>query len=587
MKDIKKLANSHMVVILLFIVSLFSFYLLNHWTNISTDDFAYKFNISYSHTGTYCRIKNPTDIAESMATHYMLINGRILANGFAQLFLISENKAWFNLANTIVFGLFQIIIILVSGAKLKDVSIMFYLLVIILLWFLIPGPNHTFLWLDGSFNYLWVAVLVLAFIYLHKRIVSNHKKVSWYWYPLLFFSGFIAGAGHEVLSVGLTGAYCLYYLFNRRKITGVVIAMVSGLCIGTAFVVFAPGNMVRMESEGLREATFLLMIAQRLWAFLLSARSMIALITLILVLVFLRLRYKESFLVVLERNKILLGSIIISLFFIIFSGAFQERVFFGVALFSIIVLLSIVRMHEKYFNYKPVKIVISLLTIILIIEFISVAGVLRENKTNFDYDEATWLSSEDNIFEFREKKINRFVSLGLGEHDRYFWQNIVMSKYYGKEYMIFLPAELYHGLYRSKEIINDQNLIMNCCSETDSIDYAFYQSAGSSFFVMQMEDSFAYEFGQGAFVRFIPFNPIRLVDLDIRQKITKLFYSRDPKPINEEKVLCFSLRTNHGNYLYFKAPEIIPIQSIKTVQIYKNQDQQDFDLQLDMCGWHE
>ncbi len=567
-------------IILLFLVSLFAFFMLNLYTNISTDDFGFKFIKSLDVERTYCRVKTVNEVIESQATHYYNMNGRVLANGLAQLFLISDNKVWFDLANTLMFGLLQILIVLVAGFRYKEISILQYLFVIISLWFLIPGPNQTFLWLDGSFNYLWVAVLVLAFIYIHERIVSLDKKVSWHWHPLLFISGFIAGAGHEVISLGVAGAYCLYYLFNRRKITGPVIAMISGFCMGTAFVVFAPGNMVRMESEGVRESTLVLMIAQRLWAFLLSAKSMIALIILSIVLVYFRVSQKNTLSRVLKGNTILLISMPISLLFIFFAGAFEERVFFGVALFSIIVLLSIVRQHKDILYLKPAKILVGLLVMAMTIEFFSVSKVLRENKTNFDNDEIIWLSSEDNVFEFRQKRTNRFVSLGLGEHDRYFWQNIVMSKYYGREYMIFLPKELYSGMYLSRNIIDNQNIVMRCCSVTDTFDYTFYRFTDSRFLVMPIGDYLTDKIGKGAYIRFTPFAPIEVKKLDLRQKVTKLIYGKNPEPISEEKIFCFGIKTKQGSYLYFKAPEHIPLQTINSAQLFVNEDESDYELQL-------
>lgn len=571
------------VIILLFAGSLLSFYLLNHYTDLAIDDFGFKFIKSFDLERTYSRVTNLSELIESQTTHYLGMNGRVLANGLAQLFLMSENKTWFNIANTIMFGLLQVLILLLSGFRLKELTVVHYLFMVTSVWFLIPGPNQTFLWLDGSFNYLWVAVLVLAFIYLFSRIVSSGGKLSWYCYPLLFLAGFLAGAGHEVISVGVAGAYCLYLLLNKQKITGSVIAMVSGFCLGTAFVILAPGNMTRMESEGVREATFLLMLAQRIWAFLLSARSMIALIVLIGILIFINLRRKAWLSDILKENAILLYAIPISLLFIIFAGSFQERVFFGVALFSIIVILSILRMHSRFFDHKAAWILISFLAIAMVVEYTNVAKVLKENKKVFDNDEKTWLASNENIFVFREKKTNRFVSLGLGEFDRFFWQNIVMSKYYGKEYMIFLPHDLYYRMYLTDSIASEGNQVLSCYCQADSTGYVFYRLPGSGFLVMPIDDNLTDEFKKGAFARFVTVEPVQVQDLDIRQKVTRIIYGKEPAGITEEVVLCFSIRTDHGSYLYLRAPGSLPIESIKAVRIHKSEGSEDPDLSLEMC----
>lgn len=583
MYRIKKALWNRLLITLLFVCSLFSFYLLNHYTDLAIDDFGFKFIKSFILERTYSRVTNLSELIESQTTHYLGMNGRVLANGLAQLFLITENKTWFNIANTIMFGLLQVLILLLSGFRLKELTVVHYLFMVSSVWFLIPGPNQTFLWLDGSFNYLWVAVLVLAFTYLFSRIVSSGGKLSWYCYPLLFLAGFLAGAGHEVISVGVAGAYCLYLLLNKQKITGSVIAMVSGFCLGTAFVILAPGNMTRIESEGVREATFLLMLAQRIWAFLLSARSMIALIVMIGILFFISLRQKVQFSGIIKENAILLYSIPISLLFIIFAGSFQERVFFGVALFSIIVFLSILKMHSKFFDHTTVWILTGFLVIAMAVEYTNAAKVLKENKEVFDNDEETWLASNENVFIFREKKTNRFVSLGLGEYDRYFWQNMVMSKYYGKEYMIFLPSDLYYGMYLSDSIIEQQNRVLTCYCSVESINYALYKLPGSNFLVMPIEDTITDEFVEGAYARFIPVEPLQVKELDVRQKVTKILYGREPAKITEEVVHCYSIRTEHGSYLYLKTPKIIPSGSISAILIYKSKGSEDYDINLDLC----
>jgi hypothetical protein len=583
MDRIKKTLFNRLVIILLFVGSLLSFYLLNHYTDLAIDDFGFKFIKSFDLERTYCRVTNLSELIESQTTHYLGMNGRVLANGLAQLFLITENKTWFNIANTIMFGLLQVLILLLSGFRLKELTVMHYLVMITSLWFLVPGPNQTFLWLDGSFNYLWVAVLVLAFIYLFSRMGSYEGKLSWHYYPVLFLAGFLAGAGHEVISIGVAGACCLYLILNKQKITGSAIALVSGFCLGTAFVILAPGNMARMESEGVREATFLLMLAQRIWAFFLSARSMIALILLIGILIFIYLRNKVTLSGILKGNAILLYAIPISLLFIIFAGSFQERVFFGVALFSIIVILSILKMHSQFLDHKIVWILTGFLATAMVVEYTNVAKVLRENKEVFDNDEKMWMASDDNVFIFRDKKTNRFVSLGLGEYDRFFWQNMVMSKYYGKEYMIFLPHDLYYGMYLTDSIVRDGNQVLSCFCNSDSTDYAFYRQPGSGFIVMPVDEAMTDEFGKGAFARFVPVEPVKVQNLDIRQKITRIIYSTEPAGITEEVVLCFSIRTDHGSYLYLRAPVNLPLKSIKAIQIHRSEDSEDPYLNLESC----
>ena len=79
---------------LVFILSLLSFYLLNHYTDLAIDDFPFK-NINTDNPDKVGqRVSSLLDLFESQYMHYFLSNGRVLANGLAQVFLMTENKTW-------------------------------------------------------------------------------------------------------------------------------------------------------------------------------------------------------------------------------------------------------------------------------------------------------------------------------------------------------------------------------------------------------------------------------------------------------------------------------------------------------------
>lgn len=562
--------RKQLILPLLFVISLMGFFVLNFFTGIAIDDYAYKYIISNNPIEAGHRIHTFSDLIKSQYNHYFITNGRLLANGLAQVFLITENKQWFNIANTLMFGMLQVLIFLIIGIKRKEITITIYLLSLILLWFLLPGANHTLLWLDGSLNYLWAVVLVLTFLLLHEKIVLNKISVSVYWYPIFFLIGFLAAETHEVISIGVSGALFLFYLFNWEKFRQGIATLVIGFLLGTTFIVLAPGNIVRINAGSEGEATILLTIAKRMWGFVLSTPSMISVIILLIVMVILFMYNRESLKELVQKNIILLLSIFISLGFILIVGAYQPRAFFGVSVFSIVILLSFIWRHKSFFDKTWALILIYLVTIGMIVEFSLVTQTLKENKTIFDKDEITWVNSPNKVFAFREKKLNRFVSNGLGGYDQYFWSNIVMSWYYGKEYMIFLPSDLYKNLFLSNKLIDKKNILKRKSFDIDSSPSNLYRSPISDFLVLPLNIKLSTLIERGAFVCYEPTDSISIVNLDIRQKAIKYIYGRTPPLIVNEKKPCYVLETEHGNYLYFKTPSTIPLNKLKNIKLYCN-----------------
>ncbi|MDD2798986.1 MAG: DUF6056 family protein [Bacteroidales bacterium] len=551
------------LLFLLFILSLVGFFLLNRYTNIAIDDFAYKNIFTPDAAEGGHRVQNMSDLFLSMYNHYFITNGRLLVNGLAQLFLMSDNKLWFDIANTIVFGLFQILIFALIGIKRKEITITSYLALLTMCWFLLPGPNHTLLWLDGSLNYLWASVLVMSFLYVHQQIAPRENQMKGIWMPILFLLGFLAGGTHEVISLGVSGALFFYYIFNLKSFKGALIPLIIGFFLGTLFVVLAPGNMVRVHSGGPGEATAALSVAQRLWGFTTSAPSMIPVVLLLIVLLFQFWKKRMTFKSTMANNTILLLSIGLSLSFILVVGAYQERVFFGVSLFSIIILLSLIHKADFPFVKNGIPFAIVIFTGMMLFNYLSVSSDLKANKTVFDQDEMTWRSSKDNVFELRNKKMNRFVSTGLGGMDSNFWSNKVMSWYYGKEYMVFIPSEIYQNTYKTNKIEDKNNQI----AFSDSTKRTFYLSPKSRFIVLPITEKDSLDLSVSHIVTYQSIEPIPCRNLDIRQRVVKRLYGTVPPATNSEKSTVYCLETSHGKYLYFKAPLIIPMDKLKSIRI--------------------
>lgn len=555
------------VLLSLFLASLVCFYLLNHFTDLAIDDFAYKSLITNDPERIGQRVNNFSDLVHSQYNHYLGTNGRIFVSGLTQLFLIPEEKVWFNIANVLMFAFLQLIILQMAGVALKDLSVAGYILFLTGLWFLLPGPNHSLLWISGSFNYLWAVVIVLSFLYIIQKPGSAEKRSPFYLYPLFFIGGFLSGATHEVISLGVSGALFFYYLFNFKSFRGRIVPLVIGFFLGTLFIAIAPANLSRFNSGGPGEATGALMILQKLWAFLLSVPSMILPLSLMLVLGWLYKRDRILFREIRQRHGILLLSTMFSLVFILFVGSLQPRVFFGVSVFSLIILVSVIYKYSSKYSRRGSLLFAGILGTAMLIEFIFVTITLKQNKLEFDQDELSWRTSPDNVFEMREKKLNRFVSTGLGGSDRYFWSNIVMSWYYGKEYMIFLPKDLYQNLFLAPKMIHVNNRLDAKIAMPDSIQSNLYLSPDSNFLAVPVSGEIDKNMKPDGFVEFDAENPIVARELDIRQKVVKYVYGKVPAPVIKERVAYHLLSTKRGTFLYFETPPTIPLDKLKTVHV--------------------
>lgn len=111
-----------------------------------------------------------------------------------------------------------------------------------------------FIWLDGSCNYLWPMVFLLAWLlpYIRHYMTDGEARYGGWLSPLLFLLGLLAGNGNEntLCWIGLFGLFYLYHIYRKGEMQLWMLAGFAGLSIGYGFLMLAPGNLVRMEESG-------------------------------------------------------------------------------------------------------------------------------------------------------------------------------------------------------------------------------------------------------------------------------------------------------------------------------------------------
>lgn len=227
----------------IFSTILFAVFILNFHTPLIADDFAYAF--SY-YDGS--RVNSFADIIKSMQAHYFKWGGRIVVHAIAQFFLMFD-KIVFNIANTIVYGLFVAIIYAnaIPDFKLSSSSLIGINLV---LFMLLPAFGQDILWLVGSCNYLWGPTLVLANLYIFRRRYYLGKEVikTKFDILLLFLLGLISAWTNENMAVALVcGVTVLCYMTYKRdgKIYRWQLTGLMGCLLGAGALILSPGNFAR------------------------------------------------------------------------------------------------------------------------------------------------------------------------------------------------------------------------------------------------------------------------------------------------------------------------------------------------------
>ncbi len=556
------------ILIFLSIVTLVGFYFLNVYTNIAIDDFVYKHIVTNVANDEGIRVKTVYDIIQSQYNHYFITNGRLLVNGLAQLFLMSDNKLYFNFFNTLVFGVFLFLLLKQFYVTTNKIRLHHYLILIISVWFLVPGANHTLLWLTGSINYLWATVLVLFFLDLYKKIHAEkrfHKKV---YLPFIFVFAFLSGFTHEVLSLGISAALFFNFIKNYKHYSIYSIVLLAGFFIGTFLLIIAPGNMIRLEGN-VENVSVLAMIVKKIGRLVISLPNLLAFVLMMFVLIWIKIKDKIGFQLIYEKNALLLHSVFISILFIVLSGAIDPRVFFGIAVFSLMVLFSITGYYSEIFSSVKMKVAYGVLIAAMLFEYSHVVQDVRYNKMIFDADEITWRSNKDNVFPLHEKKLNRFVCTGLGGSDRYFWSNKVMSWYYHKDYMIFIPTSLYENAYQTNSFISQSTL-----SKNDSLAHAkdslkIYYTNKTPYLIHKTTQKNTSSITSGSHVLYEFKNKIENASsTGLIAKIKNKIIPNKENATQSEVKPCFVLPTKFGTYLVSEFSTNLPINQLNKATFF-------------------
>lgn len=226
-------------------------------TPLLVDDYAYAFSFQSS-TGEKQRIETVSDIFSSMNGHRLTMNGRIVAHFFVQLFVLLPSSV-FKLLNTAVFVLEIVLLTELSAVytnaekrqKRKPIILLFSFAAV---WIFQPVFGQVNLWLDGSINYLWAAVLSLGLMGVYFKIYREEnfhmnlpEKICFVIYSFIVGAWCENAAGALLL---LEIALILLMKFQqKRKIPLITILSFELTLAGFLLMVTAPAELKNKTGE--------------------------------------------------------------------------------------------------------------------------------------------------------------------------------------------------------------------------------------------------------------------------------------------------------------------------------------------------
>lgn len=322
------------VVVLVFI----GFYLLNRFSVLIGDDYWYCFQ-EVDSEGNILFVNSFSDAVKSQLHAYMTHSGRVIVHTLTSYFCGVLGIEVFTILNSFVFLLLFIGILYLSR-KYIGYQIWDKYLIIFMLFVLMPYPGQIFLGsIAMSINYLWTSCVVIYYIIFYEKIKRHKTDYNIFQNSIVFVVAILIGSLQESFSIGLSGALFLYYCFHYREFKGTIICWVIGFWIGTAIVVLAPGNFVRLgEGNAASNISIWMTSLSNFARLFVDAKLLIVYLSLYLILF---IKDKSCFCEFYKENFIYIWSIILNACVVLISYS-GERQLTCIELFSLILILKLV-----------------------------------------------------------------------------------------------------------------------------------------------------------------------------------------------------------------------------------------------------
>jgi hypothetical protein len=190
---------------------------INKFAGLTGDDFLYHF----IYTGEWpaktgaTEYHNLFDWMKAIHTHMTQWNARFTSIVF-EIAAMQFPKWIINIVNTIVFLVVGFEINILASGKKAIFRPLQQFAIYLLMWFFLAGFGSTVLWVSGTSNYLWPAVLILGFFIPYRfdyHVKRHHNIMAW----LILILGVLVGMSNEVGSSTSILVVAFFTICNRSK----------------------------------------------------------------------------------------------------------------------------------------------------------------------------------------------------------------------------------------------------------------------------------------------------------------------------------------------------------------------------------
>ncbi|MBK5719954.1 hypothetical protein JGH11_03625 [Dysgonomonas sp. Marseille-P4677] len=385
------------------------------------------------------------EVLGRLYSQYMTWGGRSVVHGIAHVLSnIGHNGKV--IVNSLAFIAYIYMIYCISN-KGKNPNCIFFLLLGLILWLVLPAFNSTVLWLVGSANYLWGTFIVILFLYpYYSYYISGKFKDNYLKAMFFFLVGIFSGWTNENMfaaQIFFIIGWGLLLRYNKMKIPVWAILGFLGVCIGGLIMILAPGNYLRSEvvneSLGLVDKSLLENIAYRVLK--VGYRYLVYIFPISIVYVVLLYFFKKRLGRQAKDSKILLGSLLffatahIAWMSMVASPIFPPRAAFGIVSLLIIALgvlyADMDKKRLRNINIGMVSILLLAFLINFYFQYRSINYLSEEfGKRELYLEEQKAKGHKDISFDNKIELPSRYDFEDLSDDPEY-WLNEMYAKYYG------------------------------------------------------------------------------------------------------------------------------------------------------------
>ena len=440
------------IIIILSIVALL-YYGLCHFTPLAFDDYAYSFSL-YDNQ----RISSIDDILKSLLIHYNEMNGRIVSHFFAYLFLWIDKNV-FDLVATFFFILLGLLIYYNGIGSLKKINIYILMLVYLCLFVLTPKFGENYLWITGACNYLFMSVVFFLYWSFYVKRINCRNNVLIL--ALFMIGGIIVGNTHECIASISLCLFTIHFILFKKKNLLLFLCSFLGTLNGAFFLLFAPGQIARIDKTGVINVIGILENLIRI------TFSIIEYFYPIFVFVFILLLLKRSqceisktklitYLKSCFENHPLIILYSLVFFITVYALSIMPSVPDGrVWTFYLQLLIVVVCILLKEIDNKCMKFINNA----IILSFALTAIVCTKYILKSESIYSSWQHRNVEISEMIESGLSKIEITPLGKSNKYhvfshrgeevsvdpdYWINITMARYYGLDSIKMAPINNYN-----------------------------------------------------------------------------------------------------------------------------------------------